>query len=240
MAQISTVSIPCLVVQMNNKVFATPDGIIGRVEQVPCRAVLIDSVPFWASPVKNFGIYDPTALQYRVDLSPNDSAPTYDSFLVQRVRDKISGYTWWIYITEAEGNQFINSCATCCGADAVAMPGINGIDIVIAPCQNICAQNAEGKYEAVFGLPTLTADNPSYHPIGSFDNVELATALNYDNVADLLTFLNANWNPLGNSSPNFAVTWTASDDELSLIATFDNALIVDHELCVNVSAVPAT
>lgn len=237
MAQISTVLIPCWVVQMNNTVFSTDTGIIGRQEDIDCRNVLVDKVLYWATPVKDFGFFEGAALQYRLMLPPNEAQPTYDSFLVQRIRDKISGYTWWIYVT-ADTDQFISSCETCCGEDVVAMPGLDGFDIIITPCQEICAQNSDGDYQGVFGLPTLN-EGEEYLPVGSFDNEALTEAPDtYATISDLLVFLSVNWNPIGGSSPGFSVTWEVSSDELTLIAVFSDPDIAGHSLCVTVISSP--
>lgn len=236
MAQISTVLIPCLVVQMNNTVFSTNNGIIGRVENVDCRNVLVDKVLYWASPVKDFGVFEGAALQYRLVLPPNEDQPTYDSFLVQRVRDKISGYTWWIYVT-ADTDQFVASCETCCGDSAVDMPGTKGeviAPILIAPCQILCPIDSDGTIAGIFGLPVLEVGQ-HYYPKGSYSDIAFPTAspTGYASASALVTFLNAQWN-VPTVSPAADIVWAVSSDKLTLTGTggFEG-----DSMCVTVIAI---
>lgn len=218
--------IPAFVIQMNNQQFIT-DGVIGHVENVPCRNVFVDEVLYWASPVKDEGIF--SAIEFRLVNGDNIAKPTYDSFLVQRIRDKLSNYTWWVYVNTA--NDFKNSCNTCCGAASIPMPGITGdFNPVIAPCQTLCAENADGDLEGVFGLPTLSGSQ-QYYPYGSYDNVALSSSgSSFASIAALLVYLNANWTNVG--SPNTTFVWTASGT--TLIATGG---IAGHQLCVTVLAI---
>jgi len=101
---------------------------------VPCKDSIVDEDLYWCSPVSDEGIF--SALQFRLALGSNVTQPTVDSFYVQRVRDKLTNYTWWIYVLTK--NDFKNSCNTCCGASTIAMPGIDGsFNPIIAPCQLI-------------------------------------------------------------------------------------------------------
>src|SRR5580765_7858359 len=196
-SQISRVLIPCFVVQLNNQQLISEDGAIGKVENVPCRDSLVDEVLYWCSPVKDEGIFD--ALQFRLAIYPNADKPTFDSFLVQRIRDKLTNYTWWVYVLTV--NDFKNSCNSCCGDAAIPMPGVNGdFHPVFAPCQTLCAENNSDQLEGVFGIPTLGAGQ-QYYPYGSYDNVALPSApTSYASIAALLVFLNAHWTNVG--SPN--------------------------------------
>lgn len=231
-SQISTVVIPCLCVQMNNQQFISPEGVIGAIENVPCRASLIEEVLYWCSPVKDEGIFD--ALQFRLAIGDNLAQPTFDSFLVQRIEDKLTNYTWWVYVLTK--NDFKNSCNSCCGDTTVPMPGVNGsFNPVIAPCQTICAENSDGDVEVVFGLPSKPVGF-NYFPTGSYNNNSLtaAAAAGYATTGALLTFLNTNWTNIG--SPNVTFVWSVSGDGLTLIATGGNA---GDELCVTANLVPA-
>lgn len=230
MAQISTVQIPCWVVQENNEQFLNGDEITGKQIQVPCRNVLLDE--WWAVPVKDAGIFTvlefiPTEDNYQVPVTQ----PTYDSFRVVRARDKFSGYAWWIYGTE---DDFVTSCSTCCDETPTPMPGDDVFPILIAPCQDFCEiTNDDGDFQAIFGLPSLSAGKV-YFPYGSYNNVALTTASTsgYANVAALLSFLNTNWTNLG--SPSQTITWTATADNLTLIATGGND---GDSICVSVIAI---
>ncbi len=109
-SQIATVLVPCFCVQLNNEQFISDTGVIGKVINVPCRNSFVDEVLYWCSPVKDEGIFN--QLQFRLAVGDNLAKPTYDSFLVQRVRDKLSNNTWWIFVNTS--NDFLNSCNTCC------------------------------------------------------------------------------------------------------------------------------
>lgn len=219
--QIATVLIPCYVVQMNNQLFKTDDEVIGQILEVPCRNALIDDVAYWAVPVKDAGIF--TTLDYIVAAGANAAQPTFDSFLVVRVRDKLSGNSWWIYGTKTD---FITSCSTCCDSPAIPMPGTSGTFVIrIEPCQDICLTNIAGAYYTIWGLPTLLPGQ-TYFAFGSYNNAPLypGAGNGYPTVTALLAFLNLRWTPF---------VWTASLDNLTLFAT-GGAL--NGSLCVTIVA----
>lgn len=231
-SQISNLLIPCFVIQQNNEQFILTQGVVGEVRNVDCREVFVDDILYWASPIKDEGVF--TGWQYRLAYDKNAAKPTFDSFLVQRVRDKLSGYVWWIYVTSAD--DFKNSCNTCCGASSIPMPGVNGsFRPVIAPCQLICDMiDANGSLYSIFGLPVLEAGQ-QYYPVGSFNNIALPTApTSYASVAALLAFLNLMWVNIGSTSPAVSLHWTASGDNLTLTATGGNS---GSSLCVIVNAI---
>ena len=231
-SQISRVEIPCLVIQLNNQQFITDDNIFGQVRLVPCKDSLIDEVLYWGVPVKNTGMF--TTIQWILRNGSDYDQPTFDSFLVQRVRDKLTNYTWWIYVEN--GNNFKNSCNTCCGADVVPMPGVDGSFMPqIAPCQQVCdIVNGGGQYQAIFGLPVLPVGQ-KYFPYGSYNNVKLfsnASGSGYSTISALLSYMNANSVNIG--SPAVTITWTASGDGLTLIGTGFNKY---DEICVVVESI---
>lgn len=226
MAQINTVLIPALVIQQNNTIFRNESVITGKVLDVPCRYAFLDDTDYWAVPVKDEGIF--STLSYV--LAAGDYAvtpPTFDSFKVTRIRDKMSNFDWWVYGTH---ENLINACATCCDSPPVPMPGLAGIEIIIAPCQFVCTINEDGDYYATFGLPSLAAGQ-AYYPVGSYENVGLTTAspTGYATVGLLLAFLNSNWTI--DSPP---VQWTAVGGNLTLIAT---GLDAETTLCVTVEVI---
>jgi len=219
--QIATVLIPCYVVQMNNQVFITDDEIIGQILEVPCRNALIDDVAYWAVPVKDFGIF--TTLDYILAVDGDASPPTFDSFKVVRVRDKLSGNAWWIYGTKTD---FVTSCSTCCDSPAIPMPGTSGTFVIrIQPCQDVCVVNGSGAFVTTWGLPSLGAGQ-SYFPFGSYNNAPLfpGAGNGYSTVAALLVFMNLRWTPF---------VWTATPDNLTLFGTGGS---LNDSLCVTVVA----
>jgi hypothetical protein len=219
-AQIATILIPCLVIQFNNQQFieTTEAGIqvIGQTLDVPCRNSIPSDIGYWAVPVKDAGIF--TRLQFmlmRENNSVTIQQPTFDSFPVFTVNDKMNNNTWWIYGTK---DQFLNSCNTCCGAGTVPMPGIDGAFLpLIAPCQQFCNVPATsgGALQAYFGIPNVYGGSDTFFPYGSYNNVAFSAASGsgYATVTLLLAFLNANWTQTG------TITWTATPDGLTLIAT---------------------
>lgn len=221
--QIATVLIPCYVVQMNQQQFIMDGSVVGQVLDVPCRNALIDDVPYWMVPVKDFGVF--TRLDPILATGSNLMQPTFDSFLCVRVRDKLTDYTWWIYGTK---HDFLTSCSTCCDSPAIPMPGTSGSFLIrIEPCQEICVVNALGAYYAVWGLPNLVGGQ-TYFAFGSYNNAPLfpGAGNGYPTVTALLAFLNTRWTPF---------VWTVTPDNLTLFAT-GGAL--GDSLCVTI--VPLT
>lgn len=219
--QIATILIPCYVVQMNNQIFITGDQVVGQILDVPCRNALIDDVPYWAVPVKDAGIF--TTLDYILATGANAAPPTYDSFLVVRVRDKLSGNAWWVYGTK---DNFYTSCSTCCDSPPIPMPGTSGTFVIrVEPCQDVCPINSLGTLGTVWGLPTLLAGQ-TYFAFGSYNNAPLfpGAGNGYITVAALLAFLNLRWSQF---------VWTASPDNLTLFGTGG---AVGDVLCVTIVA----
>lgn len=179
--------------------------------EVPCKNDFIDDPDYWAVPIKDAGIF---TIFEPVPVASSPTRPTFDSFPVFRVRDKLSSYTWWIYGTHANFN---SSCATCCDGSPIPMPVPPGGVITIAPCDTICATDATGRFITVTALPGLIGSEV-YFPYGSYNNVPFAAASGsgYASTAALLTFLNANWTNVG--SPNVTLVWSLSADGLTLIA----------------------
>jgi len=232
MSQISTVQVPCYVIQLNNTLIINNDQVIGKTLQVPCRNDFQDDPNYWFVPVKDSGIlsaFTPVPKVYPYD---DTHPPTFDSIPVFRVRDKLSGYTWWIYGTN---DNFTQSCATCCGSSAVPMPTPPS-PLIFAPCDSLCITDDDGNYYSVTALPTLVGSE-KYFPVGAYNDVALpaASGSGYSSPSALLSFLNANWKHVG--SPDAGFVWTLSSDNLTLIATggFDG-----DSLCVQVLTVGAS
>ena len=222
MAQISTITIPALVISYNNNLFLDPNNselITGKVLYVPCRNLEFDNEDMWAIPVKDAGVFTGCEFQLKNGIFLNQ--PTFDSFTVFQIKDKLADEQWIIYGTRTD---FINSCATCCGASAVPMPGISpAFGERIAPCELMDLTNDSEQPYMLFGLPSLQGSE-RYYPVGSRNNVGYtqASANGYSSISDLLTFLNANFTPY---------TWTVSADNLTLTATGGS---IGDSLCISV------
>ncbi len=202
-----TNTIPALVIQLKDVQYLCNDGVgsIGEMQNIPCNLQMEDA-EYWAVPQKGNGIF--TNLRW-VLLTDSPTAPSYDSFVCFRIYDKLTGYP--IYV-RGTFDEYKNSCNYCCGDAPTPMP----TDVpLIAPCQDLCEiVNANGQYQAIFGLPQLGVGQ-TYNPEGAYNNnpFPAPNPAGYSSVAALLVFLNANWNPF---------TWTASSDGLTLVATGGN------------------
>lgn len=234
MPQIPNALIPAYVVQLNDTIFIEGDQIIGRVLDIPCKNDFIDDPNYWAVPVKDGGIF--TTLNYLL-VAQYPNQPTYDSFPVFRVRDKLSGYFWYAYGTH---DDFVNSCSTCCGSGAILMPHTtDGYVINIAPCSTVGSEwgyavNAQGQLYMTWALPTLTGLE-TYYPYGAYNNVAFPSASpsGYTTPEALLTYLNTEWTNFG--SPNVTVTWSLSADGLTLFSTFTSGAVRGDQICVVIS-----
>jgi hypothetical protein len=203
--------------------------VIGKVLQVPCRDILFDNVDSWAVPIKDSGIF--TMLEFVPKAGDFVDQPTYDSFSVFRIRDKMSNSYWWIYGTQAD---FLASCSTCCGDAAVPMPAITDDYVIrIAPCQEFCTAEEDGTFKAFFAIPSLSG-NLRYFPYGSFNNTAFnaASATGYATPTDLQTFLNANWINIGD--PQVTIQWTITDG--TIVGVFTGASAGDS-VCMSVITV---
>lgn len=200
-------TISALVIQLKDWQYLCNDGVgsIGEMQRIPCGLQMEDA-EYWAVPQKDYGIF--TRL-YFVSINDSQGPPTYDSFMVSRIYDKLTGYPIWFRGTFAQYDQ---SCSYCCGNVPTPMP----TDVpLIAPCQNVCdIQNALGQYQTIWALPQLGVGQ-SYNPYGAYNNNPFPAASpgGYSTVATLLAFLNSNWNPF---------VWTASSDGITLTATGGN------------------
>lgn len=206
MAQFPTELIPCLVIQLNNTQFITENSVKGRTLLVPCKNILLDDDEYWMVPIKDYMSFS----GLRPYLTIGDHGipvpqPTYDSFKVFRVRDKLSGNTYWIYGTK---DQFLTS-ASVTGSTPTPMPGINGAFVQrVSPCDKLCAKDINGNFFLITSLPSLPA-GWSYSAYGSRNNVAYANpaAGGYASVAALLTFLNATFTPYTWTNPSGSVIY---------------------------------
>lgn len=222
--QISTITIPCLVIDFNHVQFIDygQDKVIGKIIDVPCRDVLFDNTDSWAIPIKDSGIFTLLEFELKVQVDTNLSfvlPPTFDSFSVFRIRDKNSYNEWIIYGTK---NDFLNSCSTCCAGSPIPMPGTNPeFKLRAAPCQVIDLVNTSGTPYSIFALPNLVGGE-KYYPFGSYNNVQLPLAdpNGYTTKIALFSFLAINWAP-----------FTFSDNNDTLIVTGGN---LGDSLCISI------
>lgn len=227
---IGTVVIPAPVVQLKDNQFLEDGVILPQILEVPCIQSHIDLGRYWAIPTKDEGIF--TGWWYQPATTVNGTAiaqPTYDSFPVLRIRDKLNDYTWWVLATLT---QFTAACNTCCGA---AFTPITYTVPVISPCQFICdAINADGNYYVVFAAPTLGAGQ-TYTVHGSFDNIALPNGTLIANLTALLVFLNANYTLVGDFSPQASIVWTRAGN--TIIGTLQSGLGNQSSMCLSILAV---
>lgn len=200
--QFPTEQIYALVIQKNNEQFIDGYNVTGRKLLVPVKNVIVDEDSYWMVPIKDEGRFTRLVPVLSVtDGGVAVSQPTYDSFKVIRVRDKLTNNTWWIYGSVAE---FFTS-ASVTGSTPTAMPGIDGAwNQRISPCdQPLCQKDANGNYFIYTALPTLSAGY-KYFGFGSYNNAPLfrSAATGYSSIAALLSFMNTNWTPFVWTNPS--------------------------------------
>ena len=213
MGTISHVTVEALVVCRNSVQF-TQEGeplvITGKVMQVPCRDIRYDYVDMWAIPIKDAGIF--TGCDFELQAGEFLAKPSFDSFTVFRIEDKLTNDYWIVYGTK---DDLTTSCNTCCDPDVtppVPMPHVDSeIIIRIAPTEELDITNDSGDTYMTFGIPSLAAGE-RYFPYGSLNNVALppASSSGYTTTTTLLAFLNSTWT---------GFVWTKTSDDLTLIAT---------------------
>lgn len=221
---IGTVYIPAPVIQLKDTQFLEDGAIVPQVLEVPCRSVHIDIGQYWAIPTKDNGIfsgwwYQPAATSTGVPVA----APTFDSFSVLRIRDKLSDYTWWILATVTS---YTRACNTCCGS---AFTPITYSVPIIAPCEIVCdAIDGDGNYFLTFAAPDLPAGY-EYVINGSQDGFALPE-LTASSLDDILTQLNANYDEVGDFSPQVIIQWTRSGN--TIIGTLQDGLGAGLTFCM--------
>src|ERR1700744_4238562 len=143
----STQTIRATVIQLNSHLYKCDGGLgdIGEVQDISCNPQQ-DDAEYWAIPQKDEGIF--TRLDFQL-ISQQPTQPTYDSFRVFRISDKLNGYITWILGTFDDYRQ---ACQVCCGDAAYPMPTATP---AISPCQTLCETDGNGNTFEVFALPTL-------------------------------------------------------------------------------------
>ena len=218
--QISTVTIPCTVLNLNFVDFlneGNDEKVVGKLLEIPCRDVLYDNHTMWAIPIKDSGCF--TGFDYELQYGDYLAKPTFDSLQCFRLRDKLSTNEWIVYGTYDE---FLTSCGTCCGTTPIPMPTITER---IAPCQLMDLVDDDENPYALFGVPNATGGE-KYYAYGSYDNVALdsLSVIGYSTPTLLVAAMNATWTDF---------IWTLSIDELTVTGT-GSAPNLDKSLCVSI------
>lgn len=229
-SNIATVLVRVPVIQLNNTVYIQDGQLVPQTLNVPCREAYIDLPHYWAVPIKDSGVFTTLQMIPKTDVYGNAvDQPTYDSFTVQRVRDKLVKDTWWIVIDEEASPpvDFTDVCETCCGEAAVTLTGTVP---TIVPCQTICETSPpeDGEFISVFGAPEL-AGGETYRANGAYNN-EALPELTAASIAALIILMNAQWNTPG--SPAATFVWTNNGT-----VVFATGGFVDDSLCVLIEAV---
>lgn len=202
--------IPALVIKHNNDVYLSDDLVIGVTQDIPTPGAggTIDG-DFWAVPITDNVV---SGFNFIPTTPTSTDKPTNDSFHVFRLYSRNRNDVWWVRGTttfdgESPANPGyiqVSQDAECCDVTPRTLP----TDVpTLAACQVMCNFDADGKYFATVGLPTLTG-NLRYFPYGTLNGDDLAAAstTGYASVAALLAFLNSgSWGAIG--------TWTQPDDK---------------------------
>lgn len=203
-------SIPALVIKHNNDVYMNTKSLtVGTIMDIPTQGAgaIVDG-DYWAVPITD-GVV--SGFNFVPCAATDTDAPTAQSFHVFRLASRFGNDSWYARgtTTAADGGSpascgYIQAAADaeCCATSPCSLP----TDVpVIAPCQTMCEFDSNGKYFAVYPLPTLTG-NLRYYPYGYFNNVlgTAATSTGYATPSTLLSFLNSGtWGAIG--------TWTYAD-----------------------------
>ena len=226
--------IPALVIQKNNTVFISASGIsvqksggseltqgVGLSTEIPIPGAeggVIDG-DYWAVPVNDNNLVTGFLyIPYNAGDPVGSIKPSAQAFAVCRIMNRLASDYWWVIGTVA---QYVTAAG-----GGTALP--TTVTTLMAGCQTMCQFDANGKYFAVFALPTLTA-NSRYFPVGYWNGVALpaATGTGYITPATLLTFLNTAAVPVYTAGVITSytggwgisgVTWSLSVDNMTLTA----------------------
>lgn len=183
------------VIKRNNTLFLSDTGIVGQIMSIPTPGSggVIDG-DYWAVPITNYGIF--TGFNYEPALPDDETPPTVDSFHVFRLTNRFGND--WMYVrgrttinTTEYGYIQASADAECCASPARSLPtSIPNI----AGCQLMCEWDANSKYFALWGLPSLSG-NLRYLAYGYFNNVALTalTATGYVSSTTLVSAMNSSW-----------------------------------------------
>jgi hypothetical protein len=223
--------IPAFVIEKNNNVFINSATSIGAVEEIPTPdgGGFIDA-DYWAVPI-NHGIYGGfNFVPYNILNPAENVAPSIDSYACVRIsKQGANGSSDW-YMVLGTSVAYITASG---GGAALALvwPNRSHTIPLLPICQTMNGVDANGKYIAVYALPSfdiLPATVQTWFIYGNFNGFALpaATANGYATTGTLLTFLNtATTNSGTATAPVYAGgwgvvgTWTVSADSITLTAT---------------------
>lgn len=226
---IPNITVPAPVIQLNNIAYIVDGQYDPQTKNIPCGInALVDDIQHWAVPIKDYGICTNLFFEPAVGDYPPGTAPTPDSLLVLRIRDKYKpSWTWWVVCTIAE---YYASCQTCCGESYVPIP-VPTLPVIV-PCQKVCeATDDDGNYYVTFGAPDLGAGE-EYEVSGQIDNEDL-TPLTATSLDDLISELNSNYGTVG--SPAIDIVWTRNGNVI--IGTVQDGEGEDSSFCLLIEAV---
>lgn len=192
---------PALIISKNNTTFLSESGAIGQMGFIPSPgAGGRPDGDFWAVPVSDFGVVS------GIDFVPvsednENAAPSPFAFRVFRLLQHKQSDHWYVrgsingdaaaspieygYIQASES-------AECCDTPSLQLP----TDVPTpAGCYAMCDFDADGKYFAIFGVPSTTPTEPFYYAFGAFNGQTLAalSTTGYASVGALVTAMNNNW-----------------------------------------------
>lgn len=223
------------VIKHNNHTFIDEDGVVGSIMPIPTPqgGGVLDG-DYWAVPITDHGVF--TSFNYYIASPTDDTPPSLDSFHVFRMyRAKADGRDSWYVVgrttypglgSPAEnGYVQASSDAECCAVSPRQLPTTVPF---IAGCQLMCTWDANSKYFAIYGAPTLIG-NQRYYPNGYVNGVKITgqTATGYATTGTLLTFLNSGiTGALG--------TWTYANGQFKV--TQSNGAGIDV-ICLSIATV---
>lgn len=229
--------ISALVIKHNNTLFKNDDnGVIGKTMSIPTPGS--GGSPhgdFWAVPVADYGVF--TGFKFEPTTPNNATPPTLDSFHVfLLVNENAKGRdSWWVrgrttYTTVGSPQEYgyiqAAADAECCDAT----PGQLPTDLpLFSACQEMCQWDANGKYFAIWQLPSLSG-NLRYLAYGRFNGVALTalTATGYTSGALLATGMTSAWGTAAGG------TFTFANNALQLVQTAGDG---DDVICVTIATV---
>lgn len=184
------------VIQKNEYLFVTISSttnlpVIGETIPVPTSGDGEILGEYYAVPVKDDGVFR------GYEFTKAAAAPTYDSILVLQIKDKLTGDTYWVAVTQAN---YLAGTYT-----ATTIPTYGAI-----PERSVCVDD-DGNYVYTWGVPTDTGTYTAYVGI---DGAKEATDSTGATLAALVTSLNTNSATAG--------TWSAVGTTiLKLVSTVD-------------------
>ena len=223
--------ISALVIKHNNDVYQ--EGVTMSIP-TPGSGGIPDG-DFWAVPITDNVV---SGYNYIPTTPDNAVPPTAQSFHVFKLSNRFGNDNWVV-----RGSTTLNDTgspsdygyieasadAECCDATPRTLP----TDIPVqAPCQTMCEFDADGKYFAIFALPTLLPAGYRYYPYGYFNDVlgTAATATGYATKANLLSFLNAGtWGAIG--------TWSYADTDETILKVVEADGAGTDVICLSIIAI---